>query len=499
MDYKKKRRKRRSSDDSDDFYIIDKLVKTINNKSNKNNINLNKTENLIYKKIMKDIEYLPNIKDIVSSNTTYITKCELMEKLLMLDNLQNNTSEYNSLKKYIINELKQHNNIKKNDIKKHELIEKKLTISSDIPLKYKIISSNMTTFNLNFVYKKYLQYELSHGMSDNNKLLNQLNTYIKIPNTNKEIINSVDLLQTIKTNLDKEIYGLIDVKEQILINLNNMLSNPNHNNMNLALIGPQGVGKTAIANVLAKSIGIPFTQINLGGATDSSFLIGHSYTYEGSKQGIIVDSLIEMESKNGIIFFDELDKISKTTYGDDICKSLLHIIDQTQNSHFKDRYLGNFNIDLSKLWFIFSLNYEKELDKTLKDRLNIINIPGYTKKEKKAIALKFIIPKILKKINLSDKHIIFSDEIIDYIVSKTNKMYNYQTQDKNNLSGVRQLENSLQQIIYKLNLIINTNNFESFNGSFKLKKYEIPIKINIDILNELKIFLQEELYLPMYS
>jgi ATP-dependent Lon protease len=272
-----------------------------------------------------------------------------------------------------------------------------------------------------------------------------------------------------------------------------MIVNPECNNMNLALIGPQGVGKTALANALANAIDLEFVQINLGGCTDSSFLLGHSYTYEGSAPGIIVDSVIKMKSKNGIIFFDEIDKISKTCSGDEISKSLLHIIDRTQNFQFKDKYLGDFKIDLSKIWFIFSLNYENELDKTLKDRLNIIHIDGYTKTEKTDIVLKYLLPKYLKKINMKISDITFTDKALKYIIDKTNELYDTSTCDNNGLSGVRQLENCIQQILHKLSFIKNSNNFELFSGSFKLSKPIIlPYVITTNSIEELGIFKKNE-------
>ena len=307
-------------------------------------------------------------------------------------------------------------------------------------------------------------------------------------------------LLNIKTKLDIDIYGLSNVKEQILIQINNMIINSNESNFNLALIGPQGVGKTALANSLAKAINLAFTQINLGGATDSSFLLGHSYTYEGSRPGIIVDSLIKMKSNNGIIFFDEIDKISKTKNGDEISKALLHIIDNTQNFQFKDKYLGNFNIDLSKIWFIFSLNYENELDKTLKDRMNTIIISGYTKKEKFTIVKNYLLPKYLKEIKYKKNDITFDNDALNYIITETDKLYDCMTRDKTGLSGVRKLENIIQQILYKLSFIKNSNNFELFNGSFKLRSnFTIPYIITKDTLTDLKVITEKkDIYNSMY-
>src|SRR5581483_10743217 len=110
---------------------------------------------------------------------------------------------------------------------------------------------------------------------------------------------------------------------------------------------------------LAKALDIPFVQISMGGCRDSSFLDGHSYTYEGSQPGILVKSLCRMGSKNGIIYFDEIDKLEETAHGREVMWTLLHIWDPTQNMEFRDKYLDELTVDLSHIWFMFSMNDEK--------------------------------------------------------------------------------------------------------------------------------------------
>ena len=128
----------------------------------------------------------------------------------------------------------------------------------------------------------------------------------------------------------------------------------------------------------------PFAFLALGGATDSSILEGHSYTYEGSTWGKIVDILVQCKSMNPVIYFDELDKISNTPKGEEIASILTHLTDTTQNNEFHDKYFSEIELDLSKCLFIFSYNDEEKVNPILKDRKYRISTKGYSVKEKKS-------------------------------------------------------------------------------------------------------------------
>ena len=181
----------------------------------------------------------------------------------------------------------------------------------------------------------------------------------------------------------------------------------------------------------------------MGGATDSSYLSGHSYTWEGSDCGIIVKALQNAGKMDLIIYFDELDKVSQTERGAEIYNILCHITDSSQNTQYQDKYLQNIDIDLSRVTFVFSFNDASKINKILLDRLKVINTKGFESSDKIMIAKRFLIPSLCKDIGFKSEDIIFSDEVIRYIIC------NYTSDEK----GVRTLKKSLETIISNVNLV----------------------------------------------
>ena len=170
--------------------------------------------------------------------------------------------------------------------------------------------------------------------------------------------------------LDEAVYGLDNAKMQILQMVGQWIANPNAVGTAIAIKGPMGTGKTTLVkNGISKILNREFAFIALGGATDSSHLEGHSYTYEGSTWGKIVDILIQCKTMNPIIYFDELDKISDTPKGEEIIGILTHLTDTTQNDKFHDKYFSEIDFDMSKYLFIFSYNDETKINPILKDRM----------------------------------------------------------------------------------------------------------------------------------
>ena len=218
--------------------------------------------------------------------------------------------------------------------------------------------------------------------------------------------------------LNNIIYGHQKCKKRIIEIIAQWIVKKDSVNEPIGFFGPPGIGKTTIIREgFSKILDRPFGYITLGGASDSSYLDGHSFTYEGSQYGRIIDILIQSKCMNPIIYFDELDKISETYKGLEIVHFLTHITDQSQNSLYQDNYFPGINLDLSKCLFIFSFNDETKVDKILKDRMYVINTKGFNTKEKIEISNNYLLPELLKIFMFDSNDIIFNNESIEYIIS----------------------------------------------------------------------------------
>ena len=267
------------------------------------------------------------------------------------------------------------------------------------------------------------------------------------------------------------------IKEQIMLFLNTKLNNPKMKGCSLGLVGPPGVGKTTIAKCLSKCLDWPFQQISFGGVQDPAFLKGHDYTYVGAKPGEIALCMQRMKYKNGILFFDEYEKIGNNN---DINSFLLHITDFQQNNEYHDSYFAEIDIDLSKLWFIYSMNSLPK-DSALRDRIFSIEVPGYSLKEKVNILCNYTLPKMLKNIGLKENDMTLSLKVSEFFIKKIDK----------GEEGIRNIENKTKELINKIHFLVNHQNkkgnlkgFEcvSFKCSTKL---EYPLEIKNEIIDDL--------------
>jgi len=290
--------------------------------------------------------------------------------------------------------------------------------------------------------------------SDYFKIKTWVDTFMRIPfckynNLSVSIADGIDscheFMSNAKNILDKCVYGLDDAKLQILQMVGQWISNPQAMGTAIAIKGPPGTGKTTLVKEgISKILCRDFVFIPLGGASDASFLEGHSITYEGSVHGKIVQSLIECKSMNPVFYFDELDKISETPKGDEIVGILTHLTDTSQNSQFHDKYFSDVDFDLSKCLFIFSYNDETKINPILRDRMYRIQTKGYDAKEKIVIARNYMLPKIREQVGFKNEDIIIPDDTIRHIV--TSKQL---TQEED---GVRNMKRCLEIIHTKLNL-----------------------------------------------
>lgn len=273
-----------------------------------------------------------------------------------------------------------------------------------------------------------------------------------------------DYLNYIDDVLDSSVYGHKKTKKHIKCIIAQWLSGGcSGKGVILGIQGPPGVGKTTfIKTALSKclvdfidydinkftitptslSTTRPFCFISLGGSTNGSTLIGHNITYHGATSGDIVKCLKEAQCMNPIIYFDELDKISKTEHGNEIASVLTHITDPVQNEHFTDRYFSEVKIDLSKCIIVFSYNDSSKIDRILHDRIQEIKVNAIQLSEKIEICKRFIIPSILKDLGYNENDVVFSREDIEYIITE----YTFE-------AGVRKIKEKIQEILRNHNLL----------------------------------------------
>lgn len=167
----------------------------------------------------------------------------------------------------------------------------------------------------------------------------------------------------------------------------------------LGLEGPPGTGKTHFArNALAPALGRPFVSIALGGASDASYLMGHNFTYEGSKEGRLANALMECRCENPVVHFDEVDKVSGTERGAEIISTLIHLVDPTQNASLRDRYLHSIDLNFSKCTFVFSYNDPSKVSPVLLDRLQRVAMPPPSAEEQRAVVLQHFVPRAQKRL-----------------------------------------------------------------------------------------------------
>ena len=395
-------------------------------------------------------------------------------KLLKEKNIQNDFTFFKGLKfdeqEKILEKLKEIQNYTKTD-KPYRLS----IIEADIPVQYK--SSALRKLNS-------LSY-MDPGSGEYYKLKLWVDTFMRIPfakynnlpltiKSGKEKCNQ--FMENAKNILDKAVYGMEDAKMQILQVLGQLISNPSSVGTAIAIKGPPGTGKTTlIKEGVSKILERPFAFLALGGATDSSFLEGHSYTYEGSVWGKVVDILITAQCMNPIIYFDELDKISETPKGEEITGILTHLTDTTQNDKFHDKYFSNIDFNLSKVLFIFSYNDEKKVNPILKDRMYRIETKGYDKKQKVIIARDYLINKIEKNVNFEKGEIRISDTALEHIID------HYTENEK----GVRNLKRCLEIIYTKLNLHRLMKPESSLFEKEKVLKVEFPFTVKKEDIDKL--------------
>ena len=348
-------------------------------------------------------------------------------------------------------------------------------------LLFKILTMNISDETRAIVFAKYNALQgMDPGSGEYIKYKAWLETFTGLPlgiykdlpvNLNEGQEACGAFMLRARAALSEAIYGQEESKLQILQFIATRIANPSARGANLLLIGPPGIGKTSlIKGGIAKALGWPFQFISLGGDSDASTYSGHQLVYEGSHTGKIANALIAAKSMSMILMFDELDKISTTSKGEEVQNLLIHMTDTVQNGDFEDKYLSGIPLDLSRSMFVFSGNDITKIDKVLLDRMIVIQLKGYDKKEKLLIAENYLLPSALKDVNLVEKVAVPVD-VLDYIITTYSGVE----------EGVRELKRCIEQITQKINML---RVFNSKDLPFHIPDFGLPFvvkKAHIDL------------------
>lgn len=358
----------------------------------------------------------------------------------------------------------------------HDTISRSI---SPTPLRFQVLLSNIPDETKAAIFKRL---QSSHAPGESAKYAAWVDTMLSIPfgkinplpvtmhNTAAEIS---EYLGTCERILDDCVLGHTNAKQVIKSVIAGWIrTNGNSSTINaLGITGPVGVGKTTlIRNGLSKAAGRPFSFISCGGSSGGSLLNGHSFTYEGSMPGSIVESVISAKCLNPVIMLDEVDKISTDARGEEVLNVLVHLLDPSSNQVFQDRFLG-IPIDISKAFFVLTYNDPSKLPPVLRDRIFEVQMDDFTMDEKIEIANKFIVPEIFDGLGLEKTWATIDDETMAHILKLSESA-----------PGLRQVRHSLTNIVSAASMLELSKDDGGDEDYFAGTP---PFKITVDVVDHI--------------
>ncbi|MDD2202887.1 MAG: endopeptidase La [Bacilli bacterium] len=415
-----------------------------------------------------EIKNIAKATDVISAYvpTTYERKIEYLKtvnpytRLLMLLEDIKKERQINELEQRIDTEVKK----QLDDSQKEYILREKLRVikaelgevnvkDDDIEdIRKKISAGEYPVKIKERLHQELKKYELLSSNSPEISLVrNYIDWLLNLP-WKKYTVDNVNMVKT-REVLDASHYGLDKIKDRIIEFLAVRQMKKDLKAPVICLVGPPGVGKTSLAKSIAESMGRKFVKISVGGVSDEAEIRGHRRAYVGANPGRIISGMKKAGSSNPIFLIDEIDKMGKDYKGDP-ASALLEVLDQEQNHMFYDNYIEE-EYDLSQVLFVLTANYSNNIPEPLRDRLEVIELTGYTEYEKLDIVKKHILPKELDNHGLTGKDIEISDKTIMHVIS-------YYTKE----AGVREIERLIATLCRK----VVTN---IVNGNKKKKTYKI--------------------------